>query len=1555
MSRKMYRLISALLAAVMLCALLPAAAFAEDGAHYADSVALSGVGTADEGRLTLGENEIFRAYYGGTDIQVAMTADGVLTLYPGASVTAVPGINGWAAGQLDSTLDKLPWCVNYWLNTDNRYNGTAVCCEDFYPGKLTTVTSGAYAGNHKGTLEYTVRRIVIADGMTALGGYNFNQGFRTAAGCTVLLPDSLTSMDSVAGTSTTILPVLPENLARIPAFITAGGTKDIYVLNREAALVSEFLHGRPYRGPVYAAMSYDENDQVIEDSDYHLIQSLTVHVLAGGKAEQSANELKSNLLCGNVVTHDQIGVFGPEGYRSALIWFYEEDTKTLTVAGSTAIPDYASYDDTPWHALEIRNVEVKSYVTAIGANAFSGLEQLDSVTVNDSVKEIAETAFYLEDGMLPTSFVDTEINCGAGSAMEAYVAAHAATRGVFGDFTWEVNGTRLTVSGSGAFDLGDATVPWYFFRNKIAVVDVGFGVTSVNGAAFAAMPRLYRVNLPSTLTAIGAGVFANDPLLTDLYVPKAVTEIAENAFASGTKKALTLRFSVTDDSIPEIPPQRNRTVAVDRETTLHVLFLGNSYCHSLRAYLSGITKASGITNYEIDQYYYSAEAGNVAAYADMIRNGAAKDIPASNNYNGYFYDTNGKCAEAGKAGRTTAYCGLPLSVRLQAEDWDYVFSEAWGPTEPAGGNGSEPGKLSTDPNLRLVTQYIRENTNAQTGFFHVYSCGWMLRQPECAGETLTSLYEKYAAAYDDGMDSLIDLRYASGTLIETARKTWLNDGSDLHRGDTDSVHLSEMGDYMNAILLFEQMTGRTYSIDSDKFDAMTEQFMTLLSATTRANPGAIGYAAVTSDEDVNYYETLEEAAAAAHSGDTLTVIGLPVSEEMLPVEEGVTVLLYGSEKNNTVPILNGSAYFDENGLSANGLVYDPVTGRAAAKTVKVTFDANGGSVAAESKRVTCGAAYGQLPTPIRDLYSFDGWFTAAEGGAEITANATVTQERDHVLYAHWTHVCSEGHSYAYLLSKAPTDAEDGALTGVCARCGDTVTVVLPKLNASDYTCTVTEGPTCTEEGSATYVWNNGDYGDFSVEATLPALGHDLVDHAGQAATCLAAGWNAYQTCTRCDYTTYEALPALGHDLVDHAGQAATCLAAGWNAYQTCTRCDYTTYEALPALGHDLVDHAAQAPSCTEVGWNAYQTCTRCDYTTYEEIPALGHGHAYPEQKDATCTEAGYDRMICDECGAVISETVLPALGHDLVDHAAQEPSCTEIGWNAYQTCARCDYTTYEEIPALGHGHAYPEHRDPSCTAAGYDRMICDDCGAVISEESIPALGHAWNDGEVTTPATATKDGVKTFTCTRCGATKTEVLPATGEKEPCDGGRTCPSYSFKDVNFGDWYHEAVDFAVEHGLFKGMTDTTFEPNTPMTRGMLVTVLWRHEGSPEEGENVFTDVESGAWYEKAVAWAAAEEIVTGVGGGKFDPNGKITREQMAAILFRYSDSKGYDTEERGDLSDFPDRAKVGAWAKDAIEWAVAMQLMNGIAGKLDPQGSATRAQVATILMRFLQNIAE
>ena len=180
--------------------------------------------------------------------------------------------------------------------------------------------------------------------------------------------------------------------------------------------------------------------------------------------------------------------------------------------------------------------------------------------------------------------------------------------------------------------------------------------------------------------------------------------------------------------------------------------------------------------------------------------------------------------------------------------------------------------------------------------------------------------------------------------------------------------------------------------------------------------------------------------------------------------------------------------------------------------------------------------------------------------------------------------------------------------------------------------------------------------------------------------------------------------------------------------------------------------------------------------------------------------------------------------------------------------------------------------------------------------------------------------------------------------------------FTDVLTSDWFYEDVAFAYENGLFAGTSDTTFSPNASMTRAMLVTVLYRLEGQPAvNGRSGFSDVQYNGYYEDAVTWAADNGIVNGTSTTTFSPNANVTREQMAAILYRYAQHKKYNTAASSGLNGFTDHASVSGYAAASLEWAVAEKLVNGSAGKLMPTGNATRAQVAAILHRFVENVAK
>lgn len=272
-----------------------------------------------------------------------------------------------------------------------------------------------------------------------------------------------------------------------------------------------------------------------------------------------------------------------------------------------------------------------------------------------------------------------------------------------------------------------------------------------------------------------------------------------------------------------------------------------------------------------------------------------------------------------------------------------------------------------------------------------------------------------------------------------------------------------------------------------------------------------------------------------------------------------------------------------------------------------------------------------------------------------------------------------------------------------------------------------QAPTCTKPGWDAFDTCPRCY--YTTFRAIPALKHDLEHHEAKAPTCTEKGWDAYEACSRfgCDYTTRKELPALNHDFVHHDAQAPTCTEKGWDAYETCSRCDYTTYVELPAQ-HDLRHHAAQAPTCTEIGWNAYDTCSRCDHTTYAELPALNHALVRHEAQAPTCTEPGWNAYsTCKNCDYNTYQEQ-PALNHDLVNHDAKAPTCTEKGWNAYETCSRCDYTTYAEQPALNHDYQAVTV-EPACETDGYTVFTCSRCKDSYTADPTDKLGHqfgAWS-------------------------------------------------------------------------------------------------------------------------------------------------------------------------------------------------------------------------------------
>lgn len=238
--------------------------------------------------------------------------------------------------------------------------------------------------------------------------------------------------------------------------------------------------------------------------------------------------------------------------------------------------------------------------------------------------------------------------------------------------------------------------------------------------------------------------------------------------------------------------------------------------------------------------------------------------------------------------------------------------------------------------------------------------------------------------------------------------------------------------------------------------------------------------------------------------------------------------------------------------------------------------------------------------------------------------------------------------------------------------------------------------------------------------------------------------------------------------------------------------------------------------------------------------------------------------------------------------------------------------------------------------------------------TVGALTHIKNVWYFTVTA---EDGVTTASYTvtvTTAALPTPIKPAVDNTKPASDSK--PKLPFTDVSTSDWFYSDVMFVYENGLFSGTDSRSFSPNASMTRVMLVTVLYRLEGEPAgTGSSSFSDVRSGSYYEKAVAWAAANGIVTGTGSTSFSPDAKVTREQLAAILYRYAQYKKLDTDAGAKLDSFSDAGNVSGYASEALSWAVSEGLINGASGRLMPKGDATRAQVAAILHRFVENVMD
>lgn len=568
--------------------------------------------------------------------------------------------------------------------------------------------------------------------------------------------------------------------------------------------------------------------------------------------------------------------------------------------------------------------------------------------------------------------------------------------------------------------------------------------------------------------------------------------------------------------------------------------------------------------------------------------------------------------------------------------------------------------------------------------------------------------------------------------------------------------------------------------------------------------------------------------------------------------------------------------------------------------------------------------------------------------------------------------------------------------------------------------------TCTAAGNKHYTCTECSA---EKDETISAAGHDYSVPLGNAApaTCETDGKETDMKCSRCDAVEIgKTLPALGHDPVHHDAKAASCTGIGWDAYDTCSRCDYTTYKEIAALGHDFVNGSYQHDAGKH-----WKKCSRCDA---EDAKAA---HNFSQNgRTYTCTDCGYSYTVSSGGGS--STITVPVTGsRDTVKISASVSGGTaEVKEIRQDDLDKIGTDSDVVIDLAGLGKSVTGAALPVGTVERISGSQAD--GALIKlphaqirldRQTLAALAQQASGSKVqlvvetntkakSTMTAAQKqalDGMKNAAAIEAyfvsngqriydfnggqveltipyqagGAIRGWYLKEDGTREQvsavydkenarltlrhfshnvieeldsgsayaaCPRDSSCPIAPYTDAAPTTWYHDGVHYCIDNGLMQGVSPTQFLPDGSTTRAQLVTILWRLEGAPAaRGDETFLDAADGVWYTAAVRWAAGEGIVRGYGDGRFGPDDAVTREQMVAILYRFAQYKGADVSVGGDTNilSFSDAAAVSEYAVPAMQWACGSGLVAGIAQEgglaLVPKGTTTRAQAATLMMRF------
>lgn len=556
-----------------------------------------------------------------------------------------------------------------------------------------------------------------------------------------------------------------------------------------------------------------------------------------------------------------------------------------------------------------------------------------------------------------------------------------------------------------------------------------------------------------------------------------------------------------------------------------------------------------------------------------------------------------------------------------------------------------------------------------------------------------------------------------------------------------------------------------------------------------------------------------------------------------------------------------------------------------------------------------------------------------------------------------------GHTEVTVPGKPATCTESGLTEGKrCSVCG-MVIVAQQTIPAKGHTEVPVPGKaaTCTETGLTDGTKCSVCGAVIKAQQTIPALGHSWDNGMVTVQpTCANEGKKVY-TCTRCGETRSEVLPKTDHTATVIPGKTATCTEDGLTEGSKCAVCGTVLREqqTIPALGHNWDSGIVTSqPTCTVDGVRAFR-CTRCGATRTEKIPATGHTAVTDPGKPATCTEPGLtEGSHCGVCGAVlVAQKPIEALGHDW-DNGVSVPNETCPGAsNTKYTCRRCGETRVVTNGADGHTAVTDPAKPATCTESGLTSgSHCEKCGAVIvPQEVIPPLGHSWNEGVITTDPTCTGTGIRTYTCTRCGETREEVMPANGHHIVTDPAKapTCTESGLTAGSHCDVcglvieQQEEIPATGHKYELTGHKDCTevedgYDEFTCSVCGHKYRTAIPAPGCPSAA---YTDVDRSKWYHESVDFMVSHGYMVGLKENYFGLSQSLTRAQLTAILYRIAGSP--------DVTDltvpFTD-INTKSYYYNAVRWAYDNGVVAGISEtEFAPSRPITREQIASLLYRY------